>query len=42
MLGDVTTPADFRITQIGDDFMLGVWRDDLDVEHVRMYELLKP
>jgi len=42
MLGDVTTPADFRITQIGEDFMLGVWRDDLDVEHVRMYELIKP
>ncbi len=28
--------------QVGSDFVLGVWRDELDVEHVRLYELAKP
>jgi hypothetical protein len=37
----VETPPRFRIFQIGSDFMLGRWRDELDVDHVRMYELLK-
>jgi hypothetical protein len=41
MLGIVETPPRFRISQIGSDFMLGHWRDELGVEHVRMYELLK-
>ena len=41
MLGGVQLPADFGVTHIGADFVLGVWRDDLDVEHVRMYELVK-
>ncbi|MGD8727966.1 MAG: hypothetical protein PVH40_09990, partial [Gemmatimonadales bacterium] len=42
MLGTVTTPANFGITQIGTDFLLGVWEDELEVEHVRAYELIKP
>jgi len=41
MLGMVETPPRFRIDQIGPDFMLGRWTDELDVEHVRMYALLK-
>ncbi len=41
MLGDVTTPPGLRVTQIGQDFVLGTWRDDLDVEHVRLYPLEK-
>ena len=41
MLGTIALPADFRVTQIGDDFVLGLWRDDLDVEHVRLYRLIK-
>ncbi len=41
MLGVVETPPRFQISQIGSDFMLGRWRDELGVEHVRMYELLK-
>ncbi|NIN72090.1 MAG: hypothetical protein GTO46_09270 [Gemmatimonadetes bacterium] len=41
MLGIVGTPPRFRIFQIGSDFMLGRWRDELGVEHVQMYELLK-
>jgi hypothetical protein len=40
--GDLTTPARFRVLEIGDDYVLGVWRDDLDVEYLRKYELRKP
>lgn len=32
-------PARFRPMHIGDDFVLGVWRDAIDVEYVRMYAL---
>lgn len=41
MLGQLSMPARFQVMQIGDDFVLGVWKDDLDVEHVRMYALQK-
>ncbi|MGD2215342.1 MAG: 6-bladed beta-propeller [Gemmatimonadales bacterium] len=41
MLGVVETPPRFRVFQIGSDFVLGRWWDELDVEHVRIYELLK-
>lgn len=40
-LGTVTLPDRFAPTHIGDDFVLGRWRDSLDVEHVRLYELIK-
>lgn len=41
-LGVVETPAGLEIQEIGADYILGVWRDELDVEHVRLYGLLKP
>lgn len=41
-LGDVTLPERFRLLQAGTDFVLGVWRDDLDVEYIRIHRLLKP
>jgi hypothetical protein len=41
MLGEVTTPAGLRVTQIGEDFVLGVWEDELEVPHVRLYPLEK-
>ncbi len=41
-LGDLTSPARFRVFEIGDDYVLGVWRDDLDVEYLRKYQLRKP
>jgi hypothetical protein len=41
MLGVVETPPRFRVYQIGSDFVLGRWTDDLDVEHVQLYQLLK-
>lgn len=37
----VATPPDGSVTHIGADFVLGVWRDDLGVERVRMYRLIK-
>lgn len=42
MLGVVETPARFTIYQIGPDFVLGRWTDELDIEHVRSYSLIKP
>ncbi len=42
MLGTVSTPARFRVLDIGEDYVLGVWKDDLDVDHVRMFALEKP
>lgn len=41
-LGTVEAPLRFSIQQVGPDFVLGVWRDDWDVEHVRMYALHRP
>lgn len=40
-LGTVEAPSRFTIYEIGDDYVLGGWRDAYDVEHVRMYELVK-
>jgi hypothetical protein len=39
LLGEVKTPAGLDLHQIGQDFLLGVWRDELDVQYVRMYAL---
>lgn len=41
-LGEVAVPAGLRVLDIGDDWVLGVARDELDVEHVLMYDLWKP
>ncbi|NIM49980.1 MAG: hypothetical protein GTN78_22390 [Gemmatimonadales bacterium] len=42
LLGTLQLPAGLRLLDIGDDCVLGLWRDELDVEHVRLYELSKP
>ena len=42
LLGTLRVPNDFVISHIGGDFVLGVKLDDLDVEHVMMYGLVKP
>jgi hypothetical protein len=42
LLGSVALPPGLQITRIGPDYVLGVWRDDMDLEHVRMYRLRKP
>ena len=38
----VTMPARFRPMDIGREFVLGLWRDADDVEHVRLYRLDRP
>ena len=40
LLGRVLLPPRFRPHHIGTDWILGVWRDTMDVEYVRMYELV--
>ena len=41
-LGLVTVPIPFTLRQIGDSSVMGVWRDELGVESVRVYALNKP
>jgi len=41
-LGSVASIPGFSPTHIGPDFALGVWVDELGVEQVRRYSLLKP
>lgn len=38
-IGRVTTPAGFEIHEIGRDYVLGVGRDEMDVEYVEFYTL---
>jgi len=38
-LGGVRTPPRLRIYEIGADYLLGAWRDELNVEYVRRYAL---
>lgn len=41
-LGVVDFPMRIEPLHIGDDFLLGLVRDEFDVERVRLYELIKP
>jgi hypothetical protein len=41
-LGTVETPAELTVRQIGTDWVLGTAKDEMDVEHVRMYRIQKP
>jgi hypothetical protein len=38
-LGKVHTPSRFTVYEIGADYVLGLWRDELDVEHVQLLGL---
>jgi len=42
MLGTMSLPERFELADVGDDYVLGTWEDELEIEHVRMYELIKP
>lgn len=42
MLGDLLLPENFTPHDIGEDFILGVAHDELDVERVQVYALQKP
>ena len=39
MLGAIETPPGVSIREIGRDYLLGTWSDDLDVQYVRLYRL---
>jgi hypothetical protein len=39
LLGTVETPERLQVRQIGPDFILGIWTDELDVRFVRKYGL---
>ncbi len=41
MLGEVETPTRFRIYEIGSDYVLGRGLDELDVQHIQIYDLIK-
>jgi hypothetical protein len=41
-LGRVTTPRDLEVLHIGTAHVIGIWRDELDVEYVRVYPILPP
>lgn len=40
-LGEVEVPGTFDVTDIGRDYVLGVYRDELDEQSVRMYGLIR-
>jgi len=42
MLGTVDLPSGFTVFEIGNDYVLGDYIDDLGVEYVRVYALIKP
>lgn len=41
-LGTVETPVGLEVREIGSDYILGVWKDGFEVEHVRMHRIAKP
>lgn len=41
-LGEIEVPPRFEITDVGADYVLGVYRDELDEQSVRMYSLSRP
>jgi len=41
-LGRVDVPQGGRVTEIGADYLIGIWTDELEIETVRIYGLHKP
>jgi hypothetical protein len=40
--GRVMAPQGFSVLEIGGDYILGVYRDDMGVEYLRQYSLQRP
>lgn len=40
-MGTLATPANFTVFEIGPDYLLGSWSDELDVEHVQRLALTR-
>lgn len=41
-LGDVRTPAGLEVLEIGVDYVLGLWKDELGVQYIGVHSLLGP
>lgn len=41
LLGTIRTPPGLTVMEIGTDYLLGTWADDLDVPYVRIYRLTR-
>jgi hypothetical protein len=41
LLGQVDLPAGVSPYEIGNDYLLGVWKDEMELEHVRMYRIVQ-
>ncbi len=41
LLGTIDTPERLQVRQIGGDFILGIWTDELEVRYVRKYDLVR-
>jgi hypothetical protein len=41
LLGQVDLPAGVSPYEIGRDYLLGVWKDEMELEHVRMYRIVQ-
>lgn len=39
LLGTVEVPEGFELRAVDGEFLTGIWRDDLDVQHLRVYRL---
>jgi hypothetical protein len=42
LLGSLAIDGNVRVVEIGSDYLLGVWQDEMDVERVILYGLVKP
>jgi hypothetical protein len=41
LTASVSLPPEFRPTEIGEGWVLGVWTDELDTESIRLFELIR-
>ena len=41
-LGTVATPRGVTVLELGSDYMIGLWKNEDEVEFVRVYSLIKP
>ena len=42
MVGSLVLPSRFQVYEIGEDYVLGRWVDELGVEYLRLYSLTRP
>ena len=42
LTGRLQLPAGLQVLEVGEDYLLGLYRDELDVEYLRLYALERP